>query len=323
MPGIRHVLAVLACLAQPAAAWEARLADDGALFYGVAEGPSGMTMACIGPSRRGVPAIQVGAHETAQTPPFALRLEFAADWLPGNGVPPERRDVVIWADGTGYRLPLARFNEMHGVWMADVAMTDRLVTAMGGAETLLIGAERDQQFALSTAGIAQALDTVMSFCVAEYRRMGLAVPPALEALAPPPVPTPAPAAAGTMARAEAAILQGCEGAGTRTPGAILTGDMDGDGAPDAVLDWNEVTCTSGMARPFCGAAVCSVDFFLSTRPAPPGANHTALGAGPALVPLSNGTMGVRTGTAPATCNSTGTCAVIWYWNGNAMATLPQ
>jgi hypothetical protein len=302
--------------AAEAPAWEARQLDDGALFYGIAQAPEGLTLLCIGPSRRGISPMEVDAHETAQTPPYAFRIEMPYGWLPEVPLPAARRDVVIWADETGYRLPLTQFNEMDSYWMADVAMSDPLIGALRGAARVGVGPETGPVRYVSGAGLGRALEQAMTFCIAEYQRMGLPVPAALAEFA----SRGQPGASGTVARAEAAILARCQAPAERTAQAILTGDMDGDGVADAILDWNEVTCRGAMARPFCGAAVCSIDFFLSGRMGATGPTKTVLGGAPRMVPLSNGTMGLRTATAPASCNQ-GVCWSIWYWNGRAIETL--
>ena len=124
--------------------------------------------------------------------------------------------------------------------------------------------------------------------------------------------------------ANSAIWQGCGGGAQIEPDAFLTGDIDGDGLPDVVLDWGAVQCYGPMSRPFCGASRCSADVFLSSAYHRKRSPETLLGQGVWLQPLSNGNIGVSVGGALNECYATGnqSCTFLYYWNGFDLVNLP-
>lgn len=300
-------LAIAFCAGPAVAGWEGRTIDDGALFYGLAvEQGSGLTILCIGPSAGGVAPLLVGAHETAQTAPYALRIEFPQGVIPETAGFPSRGDVVIWADDTGYRLPATQHNEMGGYWGAEVAMTDPLVAAMRGAGRLRAGPEAGPVSEFAVAGLDAALGAAMEYCTGEFARVGYPVPPGLGGSAP--------AATGMRAAAEVSLRQGCSGGYRVSEGAFQAANIDGDGAEDIVLDWGSVECDGAMRRPFCGASQCLVEVFMTAAAAQGRGPEQILAQGAGLVPLSNGSIGVRTGLTLESCKGA-VCAAIWYWTG--------
>lgn len=327
MVGLRAALCAFALFATPAfAGWVARTADDGALFYGLAVAEdTGFAVRCNGPSRQGLPPISVEAHEEARAQPFHLIYSLRTPLLEAPATGYQRGDVVVWADGTGYRLPATIWNELDYEWQVQVGMTDALSLALMTARDLVVGPETGPHRRITVEGMNQAVAEAMAFCVAEYRRAGLPVPSPLDQFWPQANTgvlfddtTPVtPDAMVDYARAH--IFDGCSGAAQIEDTAILQGDIDGDGLEDAVLNWGRVTCSQGLARPFCGASMCSADVYLSSAYARIGGPVNLLALGVQLQPLTNGLQGVSVGGSLSSCtaagHSSGACNFIWYWNG--------
>lgn len=305
--------ALLTWAGMAGAGWQALNSDDGAYFYGVADGGA-VDLMCIGRSAQGLNPALVDAHETAPTADFTLRLEFTNQFLPITDTY-ERHDVVIWTDRGGVRLPRVVWDELYSVWSVSLSMTDPLILSLFDAGRLVLGAEAGPFFEVPVDGLAAALEAAMGHCVANYRRMGLTVPPELSRFQGAAAPG---AQGGSMAGiAEQAIQRGCEGGARREDGYLLRGDLDGDAIEDVVLDWGAVACLNGYPRPFCGASQCSADVFLSQLYPQKGQPEGLLALGVSLVPLSNGQMGVLLAGNLSACRSVGmnACESIWYWNG--------
>ncbi|MEM6373396.1 MAG: hypothetical protein AAF727_11540 [Pseudomonadota bacterium] len=331
MDGLRAAFAAAVCVLVGAtnsahADWVTRTSDDGALFYGLASAEgTGFAVRCNGPSRQGLPPVSVEAHEEARTDPFHLLYSLRPPLMEEPAIGYQRGDVVVWSGGTGYRLPTTIWNELDGEWQAQVAMTDALSLSLITATDLVVGPEAGPHTRLSTDGMSQSVAGAMAFCVAEYRRAGLAVPAQLNALWPPTgdgllgddtAPT---IPDGMVDFARAHIRDGCAGPAQIDASAILLGEIDGDGQEDAVVNWGRITCSQGLARPFCGASMCSADVYLSSAYARKGGPFNLLALGVQLQPLTNGLQGVSTGGSLSMCNAAGqtggACNSIWYWNG--------
>ena len=322
----RTLVALLALFASATLAladWVADTADDGAYFYGTARvDNTSLALRCNGPSARGLPPMSVGAHEETVVPPFQVVFNLGSDLVPvpANGF--QRSDIVIWANGTGFRLPKAGYNELNGAgWESFVSMTDPLVLSMLQGSDIVLGAEAGPHFTVPTVNLQQALYAAFGFCIAQYQRMGLAVPPVLAPLAASvPAPQPAIRSAGEIAHDR--IARGCNAPYTTEGNPVLYGDLDGDGTGDAVIDWGRVRCQTSMPRPFCGASMCSAEILLSARNWRP---YDLLALGVGLTPLSNGQTGVAVGGSLVECNHAGKgnngCQFIWYWNGTDMVQL--
>ena len=158
--------------------------------------------------------------------------------------------------------------------------------------------------------------------MSEYARLGFPVPGALAAF----VDEGSQERGGdTMVDlAEAAINKSCNGSREVEPGHILVGNIDGDASPDAVVDWGKITCSVGLARPFCGASNCSADVYLSQKFHQTGRPESLLAVGVSLIPLNNGAEGLKLGGSLSSCQSAskGTaCTFIWYWSGSDLVLL--
>ncbi|MEQ3708364.1 MAG: hypothetical protein ABNH38_07755 [Tateyamaria sp.] len=326
MDGLRATLCAFVLATPVHAGWVARTADDGALFYGlaVAEG-TGFAVRCNGPSRQGLPAVSVGAHEEARTDPFHLIYSLRPPLMAAPATGYQRSDVVIWSGGTGYRLPPTIWNELDGEWQVQVGMTDALSLSLMTSADVVVGPEAGPHTRVTTDQMNQSVAEAMAFCVAEYRRAGLPVPAPLDQFWPqannslladdtaPTIPD------GMVDYARAHIRDGCSGPAQIEDSAILLGEIDGDGQEDAVVNWGRITCAQGVPRPFCGASMCSADVYLSSAYARIGGPLNLLALGVQLQPLTNGLQGVSLGGSLSMCDAAGqtggACNFIWYWNG--------
>jgi hypothetical protein len=127
------------------------------------------------------------------------------------------------------------------------------------------------------------------------------------------------------AAARAHAAQVCGGVPAMAAEALVTGNLDGDGLPDAVLDLRGVTCPGRSYQDHCGAAACDIEIFLSRLFPAKGLPETILGLGATVAPLDNGLDGVLVGGLPSACNALppgSDCRIGLYWTGTALAILP-
>ncbi|MCB1341001.1 MAG: hypothetical protein KDK24_08045 [Pseudooceanicola sp.] len=315
----RAALFCLLPLAAPAQTWVASQADDGAYVYGSASPePVQVWLSCNAPSATRLPPVQVGAHEETVSAPYTIRLEFSGDLVPGTG---PRADIHLWIGQTPWQLPVMVLNELTGVWELTLSMADPMLKALRAADRLVLAPGSDQPRGLPVAGLPDASRAAMQTCVSAWLAAGFQVPPALGEFSP---AYGGGAATPMRVAADEAVREGCNGSATRGPDYLLSGNIDGDETEDIVLDWGAVECEGGPPRPFCGAALCSADVFLSSvfprKRQPEGWN--ALGV--ALVPLSNGNDGLELQTSQATCNARGLpdCKLLLYWDGTRFQEIP-
>lgn len=312
------LLALCAGIAQ-AQVWVASQADDGAYVYGSASPePVQVWLSCNAPSAQRLPPVQVDAHEETVSAPYTIRLEFGLGLIPGGDF---RADIHLWIGETAYRLPPVAPNELVGVWELTLSMADPMLTALRAASRLVLAPGSDQAWEIPVAGLPEASKAAMQTCVDAWIAAGFDVPPALSEFAP---AWGGGAATPMRVAADRAVAEGCNGPATRGPGYLLAGNVDGDGVEDIVLDWDAVECAAPPARPFCGAALCSADLFLSATYPRTGQPEGWLAMGVELVPLSNGNDGVRIGTSLATCTERALpdCTLLFYWDGEEFRELP-
>lgn len=318
---IRAATLVLIGLAGPAAAqvWVASKADDGAYVYGSASPePVQVWLSCNAPSATRLPPIQVGAHEETVSAPYTIRLEFSGALIPGADA---RSDIFLWVGATAYRLPSIGLNELTGVWELTLSMADPMLGAMRAADRLVLAPGQDQAWELPVDGLSEAAGAAMRTCAEAWVAAGFPVPPALAEFAP---AYGGGAATPMRVAADQAVIAGCNGPANRGPDYLLSGNIDGDGTEDIILDWRAVECLSQPAQPFCGASLCSADVFLSGTFPRTGTPETMLALGVGLVPLSNGNDGIRLGASYANCNARGLneCEFLYYWDGSALREVP-
>jgi len=289
--------------------------DDGSFFVATMQLPGGaLSLTCGERSPRGLSALETGNMEPTVTPRDALRLRLDLDALPlPGGFRQSRDDLIVEAGGQGFRLPPLNADELTWSWSVDLGAADPLFAAIPAAPEMVLHGEAGR-LALPTAGFAEAHGQLRRHCAQMFATVGQ--PWATAAPATPSAPvTP-------RAEAEAALARGCNGPADAGPAAFLAGEIDGDGQPDIVLDWREITCRSGHPRPFCGASMCQASVFLSSRPGTPREPLELLALGVRLQPLSNGNMAVAVGGSLSMCQPQGTaCEFLYYWTGSELAEL--
>ncbi|URF49722.1 hypothetical protein M8007_11545 [Dinoroseobacter shibae] len=296
--------------------WNLRSHDDGSFFLHSMSGPAGsFALECGEKSVRGLSPLQTGNTTPRVTRADALRIGFGSATLGLPRSEGSRSDVMLVVGRAGFQLPELIWDELDGSWGAELSATDPAFTEIAQAEVFGIYTASDAQMrTLSAVGFGSVHARLLQSCAAGFAAIGQ---PWVVGLPEPAAPWQA---NGTEARARTALTEGCNGAFDLEPSALLRGQIDGDGIEDVVLDWGSVTCRSGPARPFCGAAMCSVDVFLSARS---GAPETLLALGVRLQPLSNGLQGVATGGSLAMCQDRGggSCEFLWYWTGTGLEEL--
>jgi hypothetical protein len=204
------------------------------------------------------------------------------------------------------------WNELFDQWEVDLSADDPVFAAIAGVSRFELRSNTSSH-TVNSADFAVAYTNLTDHCRSMFAAIN--TPWAGDA---PAAPAPQPAPANAMRQiAESAVWQGCGGGAQIDPDAFLTGEIDGDGLPDVVLDWGAVQCYGAMARPFCGASRCSADVFLSSAYHRKGMPETLLGQGVWLQPLNNGNMGVSVGGALSECYAIGkqSCNFLYYWNG--------
>lgn len=298
-----RLIAALVLAAGPAVAqdWQFGSFDNGAWFEAHAfVSDASLSVMCGGVSPGGLPLPQSDEPMITDVGTVMLTLSEAVTGLPGAMDPPPRDDVALVADGLGYALPGLEYDLMNASgWMRPLSLSEPLIGKIMSAQRLAVLRPDGAQIELPRANAGTVMAQMIEFCQERWA-------------------TPA-AAPSMAAAAEAAILAGCNGPATRMEGYLLEGEIDGDGRPDVVLDWSEVSCSGDMPRPFCGASLCSADVYLSgsfdrTGPA------QLLAQGVALVDLSNGNKAVEVGASLSGCVGD-VCTFYWYWTGQSFEEL--
>lgn len=307
----------LTALAGPAMAqdWQLRTYDDGSFFVHSLVGPPGsLGLQCGERSAQGLSPLTTGNTTPLITVPGGVRIGFGSETL-GVPQPQDRRsDVMIVIGAAGFQLPELAWDELDGTWGLELPQDDPVFGQLAQTDVFGIYTGSDGQMRqVSARGFAQAFGQLTQSCAAGFAAIGQPPEPAQ-------VVTPQPPSGPMEARAMAAITVGCGGPSDLGAAAILRGQIDGDGTEDVVLDWSEITCLSGLARPFCGASLCSADVFLSAQGGTP---ETLLALGVRLQPLSNGLQAVATGGSLSMCQERGAsaCEFLWYWTGSALEEL--
>ncbi len=317
-PLLRLVL-IAALFATPVAAqtWTNWLSDNGRLYYGSARYgsfPNQLDIFCGGRSPQNQPFQQGDPNEFPISPPGLLSLEIQTGLLPQTGLntsgPTVRSDVMIIVGDLGYKLPSLRFDELWGSWIQDLTPQDPLIKALATGQPGAIYTDAGQSIPMSAGNAPQAITAMQEFCA-----------PYLTGTA---APTPAPSGSTGDVLKQAVdreILKGCEGP-AKGAAPLLSGDIDRDGQPDYVLDWAEFQCAGALPRPFCGAANCQVQVFLSSKGGEP-INYFGISA--ELKPAPAGGHEIWSYTTAGQCAKASIpdqCANVLRWDGQALARVP-
>ena len=311
-------LGVVGAASVAAQDWQSRTEDNGSLMFGsVFEGSGLMGFSCTAPSPQNRPLIETGSHETHRSSPYTMFVNFADDplvWTQALNTD----QVTIILDGVGYRMPVIHLDELSGTAL-ELAMTDPFVLALSGAREVLLDPGGGTAYQFGTSGLSAALAEAMGYCVDRWAALGHATPAALR-------PWRSGATfSGTFEGASGSvdlppgvaveIFRQCSSAYELEPGTYQSGDLDGDGAPDYAVNWRGVRCASAPGlNPFCGAANCSLEVYLSSR------NYAGprefLGTSIAIVPLGDGRNGIGIGGTYSVCGENNVyCSQPLVWNG--------
>ena len=336
MTGLRTavfcVLGLVWTAAPSLADWRQQSFDNGMWFEAWAYTPDrSVRVNCGGLSPTGLPP--PATDEAFLTATYTLHLSIGTalagrpagydDFSPLPG-------AMMVAGSNGYVLPGPEFdllNDDAGIQPLDFG--DPLVAA------LLDGADGRMEFhlagrgpvAFDPTGVASALATAMAFCDARWAALGQQVPPEAAPVVARIRGAAAPVDAGVStlrAAADGHVFAVCGGAATAVPDYLIETEIDGDGVPDVVLDWGGISCPGSVPRPNCGAAYCSIDVFLSTRPGPMPA-ESVLGIGvraePGLSGRSDLVTQVTAGSCPKSTRPV-VCEQVWRWSGISLDPLP-
>lgn len=299
------VLALLPVLAS-GQTWRGDSGDTGGLVYGSVAAPEySLVFGCNAPSPQRRPLMETGDHETALNTPFGVFVHVSPQLVPRNAEAALPAAMLV-ADGTGYRLPSLWFNELDGGWMVELAMVDGLFGALSGAGELVFDTGTGQAWRYPVDGLSEGLSRIMSVCASAWVQAGEALPPGLGGVAAVPVQ-------GLMTpEIDAHLRRECEAPYRIEDRGIAAHDLDRDGQVDRIVDWAGVICDGDLARPYCGAANCSIDVFLSSRPGEP---QRLLGVGYVVATAANGAVGLQLGRTAGDC-ARGLCGQVLWWDGS-------
>ncbi|WP_102107929.1 hypothetical protein [Oceaniglobus roseus] len=299
--------------------WQAELSDDGGYAIGTAL-YSGLPLVfdCAARSvQNPLPADRMWPDYT-HAPPWQVLIGAGDALVRASGA--ERADILLLVDQTGYRLPPLRWNGMDEAWQVALSMGDPMLAALRSASRLVMQVGTEAAWEIPVAGLGAALDAAQAYCGAAWVAAGEAPPPGIAAppAAPPALPSPQGGAFALPSQIQAHADAKCEGRATISPDALQAGDLDGDGAPDVVMDWGGVQCAGRTSRLFCGAANCSLDVFASSRGY--GDPIHMLGTALTFVALPSGGLGLKLDGTYSICGETD-CDAPFVWSGNRLVQL--
>ncbi len=301
--------------------WRHAVTNNGQWFEGwlVAPGEA-MSIWCGGPTIGGPGLPQTDEPMLTDPGTFDLAVRFPGlDPAEAAIFTGTRSDLVIVAAGQGFGLPEAHWDELNGLgWIQRLGLSDPLFAALAQSVEVQVWAGGAQVAALTGRGLAEGLAVIGASCQAGWGAAPAASAPTA------PAGQDGSVAAGIVAAAQAGIARGCNGPATTESRAFRTGDLDGDGRADLVVDWAGITCQNGLRRPFCGAANCSAEVYLSSRPDRMPFD-TILGAGVALEAGPGGTVRLISGVTAASCPRTtrpDRCQTVWAVTRDGLAALP-
>lgn len=302
--------------------WKFENRNDGVAFntYLYHQGGEGFSLSCSG-RNHAVPGLLPMYYEgTTWTRPDELHLSFSGRSVGRFTNQLSRNDVLLVIGTIAYRLSEVIWDEYISGWNVTLQARGPMFDAISAARSFEIRSDAGT-VVLGTSGFAPGYANLINTCRRQFAaaRQPWRSGPMVVA---PPV---APSAPVTMRRAaEADIAKGCNGPSTYEPDAFLSAEIDGDGAPDVVLDWRKIKCSGTFSQPFCGASMCSADVYLSASYGRTNSPKQLLAAGVRLQSLSNGNMAVGVGGSLADCYGIGadSCEFLYYWNGADLVGLP-
>lgn len=295
--------------------WQTRSNDSGALITASVSAPErSLSFFCTTPSPTGLPLLQTNEHESHRTDtPFTIIFAVGDALLDPYTDSSDLNATRVTFDTTTYGVPTMPWDEFFWSWNTTLSMQDPMVLNALSVRDMVFDPGRGTAYRYPVDGLSDGLRRTMATCVAGWQRSGVAVPPALQPFLSSDSTEPLPEPPTTVSPAlDAHIRAGCNSSYQLSPSTLGLADLDRDGVEDVVLDWADVNCLGQLRRPFCGAANCSIDVFLSTRPGRPAGEF--LGVGYQIVPAPNGGLGLRFGGTAAVC-AQGGCDLVFWWDG--------
>jgi len=287
--------------------WRGETVDTGGLIYGNVYAPEqSLGFYCNTPSPQRRPLLETEDHETMLNVPYGMMVAMSSSLTNGDLTESVLSSVTLTLDGTSYRMPPLEHDGYYEKWLVELSFDDPLFTALAGASELILDTGIGPIWRYPTDGLAAVLEAAIAACEDGWAQAGYGAAGQQAAGQAPTQPE------GLMTpEIDAFIRQGCNADYTLDPTAIAAHDLDRDGQPDGILNWDGVTCDAIGARPFCGAANCSVNIFLSSRPGDP---QTFVVGGYQVAQAPNGMTGLRFGGTVGDCQRRDCDAVLW-WDG--------
>lgn len=327
--------ALMALLATPVSAqtWQVGTLDSTSLLFGRAFAPGSTTsFSCTAPSPQGVPLIETGGHEAIRTDtPYDMVVRFNTQLLDHMTLPANLNGVRILLDDVPYPLPTVNYSDFYGEWSVWMQMSDGLFPALIRAQTMVVDPGLGTAYSYPTDGLRDAVLAAVAYCTSGWEAQGDLAPRAVAtwasggaaepALAPTPpggvsltpaptFPLPDQAPQVTIDR----MMAQCQGEFSVDPSAIQSADVDGDGAPDFILNYSGVECFGGLTgRAYCGAANCQFDVFLSSRVYANPSEFLAIALDPVVD--GQGRAGLLMASTLFGC-ADGACDTPFYWDGS-------
>lgn len=305
-------IAVATLLTTRAEAWETSFDDNGAWFEGWLVSPDQtLFLWCGGPTPGGpgLPPTDEPMLTDPGTVDLAIRHPLVQPY-PGADPGVVRTDILLVAGGQGFGLPDPYWDELNGMgFVQRLSLADPLFGSVARGADIQVWVGGRPVAVHPAAGFTEALSAIAAQCAARWQA---------------PAPAAHPMTTEMLSQATVAIVAGCGSNADQQPGYAQTGDVDGDGIADLVIDWAAIRCLVGPPMPFCGAANCSVQVYLSTRPdRRPFADFLAVGV--RLEPGPDGRTRLLTGTTAGSCPETtrpAQCQNVIVWTGSDLQRLP-
>jgi hypothetical protein len=247
-------------------------------------------------------------HATAGTPDFGLFCgQGEGDFATRSGelvmriaaAPTDATDLAVTLDidGATFDLPSPEVDPGGVTLRQPLDINDPVWSALRAGDALRVSVSGLPDIPVPLTGSSAAIAEAARFCATRWTDPATPdLPRTVSATPQPSAPTNAVIGAQPEDAARQFLLVDCAAGARLAEGALQSADFDGDGNPDQVLDAAAYTC--GDTRPYCGAVLCSVFVFLSSRPLEPPVDLFGLAP---QVTRAGGRTALQLGTALSSC----------------------
>lgn len=171
------VIAALAATPLSAQTWQVVTHDSGALIHGLVHAPEySVRLGCNAPSQGGLSLMEADDHETPQSAPFEMFVEFSGALVRADIEGDRLENVTLQTQSGAFRLPPIVWDEFIGTWPTSLAMSDQLFDALRTTNDLVVDLGRGTAWRYPVDGLAEGLDAAISACVSGWTAAGYAVP---------------------------------------------------------------------------------------------------------------------------------------------------